>query len=204
MKIRNKVILGVLIIIIILVGGVLRMAWRACRASGGRAFPPREIKWYSISKHDGDMKPRFSEGLKPVENNEGKYGYIDESGKVVISYQFMDAFNFSEGLAVVQVDGGKYGYVNKGGDMVIEPRFWKALPFSEGLAAVDLGAGRGYIDGQLGLGAGYIDHEGNFVIGPKFLSTYIFHDGVARVTKGSGETALINKKGEEVPWMEKE
>ncbi len=203
MKIRNKIILPVLMVIIVITGCILWMIWRAYRASGGRVRPPEEIKWDIIPKHSEKMEPRFSEGLKPVKNNEGKYGYIDESGKVVISYQFMDAFNFSEGLASIVVDGGKYGYINKAGGMVIEPRFQTALPFSEGLAAVDLGY-HYYIDDPVGLNAGYIDHQGNFVIGPKFQSAGSFNNGVARVTKGSGETVLINKKGEEVPWVEKE
>ena len=43
----------------------------------------------------------FSEGLAYVRNG-GKYGYIDETGRVVISYMYEDAGNFSEGLAAVK------------------------------------------------------------------------------------------------------
>jgi hypothetical protein len=44
----------------------------------------------------------FSEGLAAIEIN-GKWGYIDKSGKLVIEPQFTDAWNFSEGLAPVKV-----------------------------------------------------------------------------------------------------
>ena len=46
----------------------------------------------------------FSEGLAAVKKD-GKWGYIDETGKTVIPFEYDYAFPFSEGLAVV----AKYG-----------------------------------------------------------------------------------------------
>jgi hypothetical protein len=46
----------------------------------------------------------FSEGLAKVKVD-GKYGYIDTTGKLAIAPQFHYAYNFSEGLAKVKVDG---------------------------------------------------------------------------------------------------
>jgi hypothetical protein len=64
---------------------------------------------------------RFSEGLACVEI-EGKMGYIDRTGCIVIAPQFEIANDFSEGLAIVVTDGG-YGYIDKEGKLVIEKQF---------------------------------------------------------------------------------
>lgn len=54
--------------------------------------------------------------LHPVQIN-GKYGYVDESGRVVINLQFDYADLFREGLALVRI-GGKWGYIDKTGRVV--------------------------------------------------------------------------------------
>ena len=46
----------------------------------------------------------FSEGLAAVKQND-KWGYIDETGKTIIPFEYDYAFPFSEGVAVV----AKYG-----------------------------------------------------------------------------------------------
>lgn len=54
----------------------------------------------------------------------GKYGFIDKSGKIVIKPQFDNAGSFSEGLAAVKLDG-KYGLIDKNGKIILEPQFDK-------------------------------------------------------------------------------
>ncbi len=44
---------------------------------------------------------KFSEGLAPICKN-GKWGYIDTKGNLVIDYQFDNAFYFTEERAIVQ------------------------------------------------------------------------------------------------------
>ena len=48
----------------------------------------------------------FSEGLLRVCDEEGKYGYVDTNGKMVIEPKFNDAYDFGEGLAIVSTDSG--------------------------------------------------------------------------------------------------
>ncbi|EOZ2107593.1 WG repeat-containing protein, partial [Campylobacter coli] len=63
----------------------------------------------------------FSEGLVAVKLN-GKWGFIDKSGKIVIESKFDSGGHFSEGLAGVKLNG-KYGLIDKSGKIVIEPIF---------------------------------------------------------------------------------
>ena len=53
---------------------------------------------------------RFSENLAAVKQN-GKYGYIDRNGSVVIPFIFEKAGPFSEGLAAVSMDGFLMGFI---------------------------------------------------------------------------------------------
>ncbi len=52
-------------------------------------------------------------------NVNGKYGYIDKTGKYVINPQFDKAGSFSEELAVVEI-GGKWVYIDKTGKFIWE------------------------------------------------------------------------------------
>jgi hypothetical protein len=61
----------------------------------------------------------FSEGLAPVSKG-NKWGYIDQSEKVVINFEFEKAEPFSEGLAEVWI-GNKYGYIDKTGKYIWKP-----------------------------------------------------------------------------------
>ena len=64
----------------------------------------------------------------------GKYGYINKSGKMVIAPRFGWTNRFSEGLAAVQGEDFKYGYLDRTGKLVIDLRFDFAERFSGGLA----------------------------------------------------------------------
>src|ERR1035441_3604673 len=73
-------------------------------------------------------------GLYPISVN-GKYGFMDRSGKTVITPQFGMSIEFSEGLARVLV-GTKWGYINSKGALTITPQFDLAGPFRYGRAPV--------------------------------------------------------------------
>src|SRR5687768_7201858 len=80
------------------------------------------------------LKSFSQEVLYPFIEN-GKYGYINKTGKVVIDAQYESGNSFSEGLACVKLHGKK-GFINGSGKMVIEAKLEDAFDFSEGLACV--------------------------------------------------------------------
>ena len=69
---------------------------------------------------------------------DGKWGYIDKTGKEVVPCQYDNALGFSDGLAVVE-KGGKCGYIDKTGKEVIPCKYDVESDFSDGLAAVGKG-----------------------------------------------------------------
>ena len=63
---------------------------------------------------------KFSEGLCPVVDEDKKFGFVDEIGKLVIPCKFIHALDFRDGLASVQEEGTfKNGYINHQGELVI-------------------------------------------------------------------------------------
>jgi len=66
--------------------------------------------------------------LHPVQSG-AKFGYMDRSGKMIISPQFDAAGSFANGLAPVRL-GAKWGYADTKGILAISPQFDLADPFS--------------------------------------------------------------------------
>lgn len=123
----------------------------------------------------------FSEGLAWVKKD-GKYGYIDKTGKVVVPFIYDDVCDFCEGLAMVMKDG-KWGYIDKTGKAVVPIIYDTAYDFSEGVAPVNK-------DGKWG----YIDKSGKAVIPFIYDSGDIFSEGLAQVEK-DGKCGYIDKTG---------
>lgn len=59
----------------------------------------------------------------------GKWGYVDAEGKIVIEPQYSDARSFSNGYAAVEKDG-KWGFIDLQGNIVIEPQFENTKDFN--------------------------------------------------------------------------
>ena len=117
-----------------------------------------------------------------VENN--LYGFINETGKVVIQPQFYSIGNFSEGLAPAR-KGGSYGYIDETGKYIIADKYDYAEPFDHGVAKV-------YVNGVPSL----IDKAGSLLFKSDFKSIESFGSHSYTVaTTYSGKQALINKNG---------
>ncbi|HHX49705.1 MAG TPA: WG repeat-containing protein [Clostridiales bacterium] len=75
----------------------------------------------------------------------GKWGFKDKKGNVVIPAQFDNVYRFKEDLCCVEIDK-KFGYIDRQGNLVIEAIYDCAMSFSEGYACVFRGEKCGYID----------------------------------------------------------
>jgi hypothetical protein len=125
-----------------------------------------------------------------------RWGYIDRTGKVVITPTFESAGDFSEDLAPVKTD--KWGYIDKTGRTVIKPQFAEVSEFSEGLAAVRIG--KPHVGDCL-----YIDKTGRVALRSNRKFADSFHDGLALVADfsehqpdqidASGSCGYIDKSG---------
>src|SRR6185295_7511758 len=118
------------------------------------AYYDRTGKKISPPLKYGPTSNSFSEGLVPVALND-QTGFMDQTGKIVIEPQFVDARDFHEGLAPVRVNTGettwcrpspkgsrkgfmnKWGFIDKTGKFVIPPQYDDVQTFSGGWAAVN-------------------------------------------------------------------
>ena len=81
-----------------------------------------------------DAKPFGDEGYAAVKKG-GLWGYINNSGELMIDYQFEEALSFGQHLAAVKQDG-LWGYISLYGKMAIEAEYLQAKSFADGAAPV--------------------------------------------------------------------
>lgn len=132
-----------------------------------------------------------------------KWGYINETGKVVVPMLYAALRPFAGGLAAAAIrlagvkpstlhtrddESLRWGYVDRQGQVRIALQYLSASDFAEGLAAVNDGKSvvgnheTGLCDGPLNFG--YIDPTGTMVIAPQYTFALNFVDGRARVGIG--------------------
>ena len=100
---------------------------------GYHLIDPKEKR---IGELNFDDAKAFTEDGYAAVCRDGKWGFVDADGELVIDYAYEDAESFCNGLAAVYADG-KWGYIDTDGKMIITPRFVEATHFSEaGTAAV--------------------------------------------------------------------
>ena len=140
------------------------------------------------------------DGLARVRLN-NKWGFIDKTGKEVITLKYDNASDFSEGLATVSINN-KWGFIDKTGKEVIPFKYRFTSNFSEGLAK-----GTNVNAAETAYEISFIDKTGKEVI--PFKYNYLHHDGYfldgfASVGVGTFENfknikwGIIDKTGKEV------
>ena len=165
--------------------------WAFIDKSGAVVIQPF-VEELPSSVSEGDD---FHDGLAVVEVKSMK-GYMDKTGKVVISPKYSYVYPFSEGLAAVAVDkrGDQWGFIDKSGTLVIPATFNWASSFKDGLAPVNRTSP-----------CGFVDRSGAFVLKPpvadgeKDCATVWgdFDDGLARWKFGS-KYGFIDRSGKTV------
>ncbi len=176
-----------------------------------------EIKF---TVNEADECRLFAEDLAAFKSN-SKWGFIDNSGKIIINAQFDRVGDFKEGMALFASDINmkmQYGYINKKGEIAINAQFEEASPFQNGLALVKVNNKYGFIDksGKFVINAqfdyaepfsedlaliksgekfGYIDKSGKIVINPQFDKVGSFKEGLALAVSIDEKFGYINQKG---------
>jgi len=153
-------------------------------------------------------------------NTDGKWGLIDNTGKVLIPTKFTDLNNIVDGVAAVMVDG-KWGLLNSNGVQVLPPKYdgigWiqatKLVQARMGkkLGMIDLTGKEvvpvqydemkdtveGMTPVQMDGKWGFIDPTGKLAIPLKYADASVFADGAALVTI-DGKKLLVDKTGVEI------
>jgi hypothetical protein len=147
------------------------------------------------------------DNLLPIQQN-GKWGYINRSGEVVIKPQFDSAGEFADGLALVRYPPRKkplkpgekkpelvegMGFIDQTGKVVIEldnPLHLNGDSFSEGLTKYWT------YEPDKGTVHGYIDTSGKVQIKARFNYAHSFVDGLAAACIEWQKCGFIDKSGE--------
>ncbi len=82
-----------------------------------------EYKYYDFNLQEQPTSTFFPSNTLFLKKQDGKYGFVDKDGNVVINYQYDDATEQNEdGFAGVKKDG-KWGSIDSNGKVVIEPTY---------------------------------------------------------------------------------
>ena len=121
-------------------------------------------------------------GLSLVEKD-GKHGYVNKDGKLVIPLKYDEGMNFVDGRAGIMI-GNLWGFVDTTGNEFVRPQYSEVYSFNEGMAAVSKGENWGFIN-----------EEGALVIPMNFTNARCFSSGLAPVCNSKGQWGYINKDG---------
>lgn len=165
----------------------------------------------------------FREGRAQFKNKNGKWGFINTTGEIVIKAKYDEVLSFSNGAARVKL-GKKTGYISTEGEDLfpLTEKFSRLKSFSEDLAAYSNGNGWGYINkkGEKVIKArdtrdfvgffqngyasycseglwGLIDNKGDKVITAKYDDPLFFSDNVS-VYSQKGKYGFIKENGDKL------
>lgn len=108
-------------------------------------------------------RPRpFSEGMAQFRAANGKWGYVNQAGEVIIPPQFSKCRPFSDGLALVADSSGQCSYIDRQGQIAFRTSFTAR----QWLGLGDFHQGRAWFK-EKGWSWGLFDREGKALDAPK-------------------------------------
>jgi hypothetical protein len=125
-----------------------------------------------------------SEGFRPVRRN-GRYGFINDAGLLLIPNRYEEVMPFSEGRAGIKIRN-KWGFIDYTDRIVIQPVYDKAEPFYNGTARVSQ-------KNKWGL----IDKEGNLLVPVRYDSLSLLPSGRVLV-QADGHYGLVDTQGNQL------
>lgn len=155
------------------------------------------------------------EGLRGIKRD-GKYGFIDNLGRLRIANRYDGVGNFQEGLAPIKLIG-KWGFISAEDKVIINPNYEKVSGFKNGICLVQRNGKWGIINREgkyvlnlqydslsftandniklfVGSRAGLADTKGSILIEPRFESLQELENGLVLVSQG-GKSGVITNKG---------
>ena len=127
----------------------------------------------------------FSEGFAGFVL-EGKWGFINRKGMVVVDAKYDTVSPFSEGMAVVG-KGDKFGVIDQNGKLIIPFDYDAIHSFSEGKAVVKTGRKKFFID-----------QKGKTYVFGLFEDLMDFHESRAAFMTRNGKWGFIDHKGNKI------
>ncbi|MGQ8336075.1 WG repeat-containing protein [Sunxiuqinia sp. A32] len=116
---------------------------------------------------------------------EGKWGFISNSGELIIEAQYDKCHPFYEGLALVE-QGDDIWFVDETGEKAFDSPFTMSRIVSEGIIRI-------LLDEKVG----YIDKTGEVILEPKFKQGGDFSEGLAWVRlESTNNIGFIDKSGD--------
>jgi len=132
----------------------------------------------------------YGQILMPQKGANEKWGFVDETGNLIIPFKYDLVDGFSEGLAAVVIRGSGWGFIDKNDSVVIPLMYDWVFHFVEGMTLATL-------NGK----TGFIDRTGNAVIPFKYDHAVNFSEspykGFSMVSL-DGKHGFIDKTGTEV------
>lgn len=105
-----------------------------------------------------------TEGLRGIKKN-GKYGFIDDQGRLRIANRYENIKPFTEGLAAIKIRN-KWGFINRDEKIMIQPAYEEVSPFEKGYSIIKQ-------NGFYGL----LTHEGKIVLPARYHTVKILDNG---------------------------
>ncbi|WP_282942139.1 WG repeat-containing protein [Paenibacillus sp. RC67] len=167
---------------------------------------------YALIGPNGEIIARYpyafvgglGDGLLPYQQVEnGKFGYIDEGGAVVLEPAYTGAQPFFEGRAVVNTGENftaQYGIIDKQGHYVVKPEYNQIEQIGEQRASL----GKAIDASQPFIGSIYAiaDQNGKILTEFRFYEVNHFHKSLASVYDAE-QTYFINRSGNAAPGYPK-
>lgn len=122
----------------------------------------------------------------------GKYGFVNHEGEIVIPCKWTKVGEFHDGLAVVDDSSGKYGYLNMDGDRIIPCRWDGVESFKDGMAVVKVKSG------AWDYKSGVIDKDNNLLIPTLYDSLEYIGEGLFKHYQSENKYGLINSENESI------
>lgn len=83
-----------------------------------------EYKYYTFQLNEVDEKTLFPAHTLYLSKENGKYGFVNSNGEVIVNYIYDDATMQNQyGYAAVKKDG-KWGAIDEQGNVVVEPQYY--------------------------------------------------------------------------------